>query len=55
MILNYRVELCRQCYFKRTQHCRKTELYIHNLTPAEPGGECTGYKPVPWLPLFNSN
>ncbi|AHF06709.1 hypothetical protein DESME_06290 [Desulfitobacterium metallireducens DSM 15288] len=50
MILNYRVELCRECYFKRTQQCTKTDFYIHNLTSAEPGGECSGYKPVPWLP-----
>ncbi len=54
MILNYRVELCRQCYFKRTKKCQKTDLYIHNQTPAEPGGECFNYKPVPWLPELNS-
>lgn len=50
MILNYRVELCRECYFKRTHQCVKSDFYIHNLTSAEPGGECTGYKPVPWFP-----
>lgn len=50
MILNYRVEICRQCYYKRTKKCGKTDLYIYNLTPAEPGGECTSYRPVPWLP-----
>ncbi|MEA4901198.1 hypothetical protein [Desulfitobacterium sp.] len=50
MILNYRVVLCRECYFKRTHQCAKTDLYIHNLTLAEPGGECSKYKPVPWLP-----
>lgn len=52
MILNYRVELCRACYFKRIKKCRKTDLYIHNLTPAEPGGECTRYKPVSWIPII---
>lgn len=50
MILNYRVELCRQCYHKRTRQCGKTDLYIHNMTPTEPGGECKSYMPVPWVP-----
>ncbi|SHN82314.1 hypothetical protein [Desulfitobacterium chlororespirans] len=50
MILNYRVELCRQCYYKRMKQCAKTDLYIHNQTSAEPGGECKSYLPVPWLP-----
>lgn len=50
MILNYRVELCRECYHKRTRHCQKTDLYIHNMTTAEPGGECSNYRPVPWFP-----
>lgn len=48
MILNYRVELCRQCYFKRSHRCKKTDLYIQNLTPSEPGGECSTYKYLPW-------
>ncbi|ACL21065.1 hypothetical protein Dhaf_3042 [Desulfitobacterium hafniense DCB-2] len=50
MILNYRVELCRQCYYKRMKQCAKTDLYIHNRTLAELGGECKSYLPVPWLP-----
>lgn len=50
MILNYRVELCRQCYYKRTKKCQKTDLYIHNQTPAEPGGECKKHRLVPWVP-----
>ncbi|WP_425802118.1 hypothetical protein ACHOLT_14780 [Desulfitobacterium sp. Sab5] len=52
MILNYRVELCRACYFKRVGKCRKTDHYIHNLTSAKPGGECQHYKPVTWLPII---
>jgi len=50
MILNYRVEICRQCYFKRTRKCQKTDLYIQNKIPAKAGGECPSYIPVPWLP-----
>ncbi len=52
MILNYRVELCRQCYFKRVRNCDFYDLYINNrILSTKPGGECRHYKPVPWLPL----
>jgi len=52
MILNYRVELCRKCYFKRTRNCVLTDYYIHNssFSFAKPGGECVKFKPIPWLP-----
>ncbi|MHB1404089.1 MAG: hypothetical protein ACYCV0_00640 [Desulfitobacteriaceae bacterium] len=53
MILNYRVEICRQCYFKRTGNCSSSDSYIQNLKPdpaIAPGGECSRYTPVPWLP-----
>ena len=53
MIINYRVELCRACYHKRTRQCTFTDLYIVN-SPAfrhiAEGGECRHYLPVPWLP-----
>lgn len=55
MILNYRVELCRECYFKRTQKCKKTDYYIQNMTPADPGGECPNFTPVPWFPSFQGS
>lgn len=53
MILNYRVELCRSCYFKRTRQCPFSDTYIQNLSPVNtlPGGECPHYKPTPWLIL----
>ena len=53
MILNYRVELCRQCYFKRVRQCTHSDNYIHNYKSSLtlPGGECVSYTPVPWLPL----
>lgn len=53
MILNYRVEICRQCYYKRTRSCHFSDNYIQNLRPGPataPGGECSRYTPVPWLP-----
>ncbi|SDG87085.1 hypothetical protein SAMN05443529_10784 [Desulfosporosinus hippei DSM 8344] len=52
MILNYRVELCRKCYFKRTHKCSITDFYIHNSAIAlvKPGGECIKYTPIPWIP-----
>lgn len=52
MILNYRVELCRKCYFKRTHSCKVSDSYIQNasFTLARPGGECTKFTPIPWLP-----
>jgi len=52
MILNYRVELCRKCYFKRTRSCSISDSYIQEpwVHYAKPGGECMNYKPVPWLP-----
>ncbi|AET68897.1 hypothetical protein Desor_3402 [Desulfosporosinus orientis DSM 765] len=52
MILNYRVELCRQCYFKRTHQCSFTDDYIHNssLPFVKPSGECVKFKAVPWIP-----
>ena len=52
MILNYRVELCRRCYFKRTHKCSASDSYIQDplFQFAKPGGECTNYKPTPWLP-----
>lgn len=52
MILNYRVELCRKCYFKRTHQCSFSDSYIQNLSfrPTKPSGECLNYKPIPWLP-----
>jgi hypothetical protein len=54
MILNYRVELCRECYYKRTQKCKKTDLYIQNLIPGRPGGECTKYRPLSWFPFLEN-
>ncbi|AFM42041.1 hypothetical protein Desaci_3137 [Desulfosporosinus acidiphilus SJ4] len=52
MILNYRVELCRKCYYKRTQQCLSTDDYINNSNDflTKPGGECLHYRPVPWVP-----
>lgn len=52
MILNYRVELCRNCYFKRTHQCALSDSYIQNpLFPyTKPSGECIKHKPIPWLP-----
>jgi len=52
MILNYRVELCRKCYFKRTKKCPVSDSYIQNplFHAAKPGGECNNYRPIPWLP-----
>ena len=52
MILNYRVELCRKCYYKRTHQCSVTDSFIQNpLFPnVKPGGECAKYQPIPWLP-----
>lgn len=52
MILNYRVELCRQCYFKRIQQCTLSDQYIQNCLNkrTKPGGECLHHKPIPWLP-----
>ncbi len=54
MILNYRVELCRQCYFKRVQRCTLSDQYIQNLSyePTRAGGECLHHKAIPWLPRF---
>jgi hypothetical protein len=52
MILNYRVELCRQCYFKRTKQCSFSDLYIQraHFHLVKQNGECSKYKPTPWLP-----
>jgi|GEM_PF-1162419 len=52
MILNYRVELCRKCYFKRTHSCSVSDFYIQNPMYhfKKLGGECINYKPTPWLP-----
>jgi len=52
MILNYRVELCRKCYFKRTRKCSISDIYIQTpfFSMIKPGGECVKYKPIPWLP-----
>ncbi|KLU61209.1 hypothetical protein CEB3_c24290 [Peptococcaceae bacterium CEB3] len=52
MFLNYRIELCRSCYFKRAGHCRHSDAYIQNrqLFPPAPGGECPHRVPIPWLP-----
>lgn len=51
MILNYRVELCRSCYFKRTYQCKNSDDYIQNRQTqlTMDGGECLRYKPTPWL------
>ncbi len=52
MFLNYRVELCRQCYFKRTQCCPHSDLYVQNRSfmLLKAGGECPHYVDIPWLP-----
>ncbi len=52
MILNYRVEVCRKCYFKRTHSCSISDSYIQNpyFSMTKPSGECLKYKPIPWLP-----
>lgn len=52
MFLNYRIELCRECYFKRTRQCQKSDAYIqnHQLFDTKPGGECPQYIPIPWIP-----
>ena len=52
MFLNYRIELCRRCYFKRTGQCPHSDLYVQNrgYLPLKQGGECPRYLAVPWLP-----
>lgn len=52
MIINYRVELCRNCYFKRTNQCSFSDSYIQNplFSNIKPSGECIKNKPIPWLP-----
>jgi hypothetical protein len=52
MILNYRVELCRKCYYKRIHKCSISDSYIQNplFSMTKPSGECLKYKPIPWLP-----
>lgn len=52
MILNYRVEICRQCYFKRTKECKISDAYINNSSSVStrPGGECPSRLLTPWLP-----
>lgn len=53
MIINYRVEMCRACYHKRTRRCRFSDQYIVNsaaFREVKTSGECRRYLPVPWLP-----
>ena len=52
MILNYRVELCRQCYYKRIRSCQLSDSYIQTpiVAYAKPSGECINFKAVSWLP-----
>ena len=52
MILNYRVEICRKCYFKRTRQCSATDSFIQtpSFSNIKPSGECANYQPIPWLP-----
>ena len=53
MILNYRVELCRACYYKRTSQCKMSDDYIQNkqINWLMEGGECLSFKTTPWLVL----
>ena len=52
MILNYRVEICQKCYFKRTRQCSATDSFIQtpSFSNIKPSGECANYQPIPWLP-----
>ncbi|MDI6877780.1 MAG: hypothetical protein QMC95_01515 [Desulfitobacteriaceae bacterium] len=51
MFLNYRVEICRKCYLKRTHHCHRSDLYVQNrqFFPVKQGGECPHYIESRWF------
>ncbi|HEX3014989.1 MAG TPA: hypothetical protein VHQ46_01170 [Desulfobacteria bacterium] len=51
MILNYRVEFCRSCYWNQTAKCTKHDFYITNRNLAgmvNASGECLRKLEIPW-------
>lgn len=52
VILNYRIEFCRNCYWKQTQKCNRHDEYITNknsILLVNSQGECRRRLEVPWL------